>query len=204
MKRTLKRIVLGLLFLAMVAALTGCRSAATMAVADEPPAIETEPSIGDGETMLERYSRIHKVLQAEKSRAEKLAGELDQKRKSLTTAVAQLDKLQKEVVELRRRAAERDAALKRYDETQQTLLRMNDEMRTVRRDLLEEKLGRVRAEQALVAAKIEMARGRQRRAEARRREQLARPEESGNVTGKAGKIEKSEKTAETGTGGKGQ
>ncbi len=188
MRRTLKRTILGLLFLAMVAALAGCRTGGGVnTIAGKQPSIDTEPQIKLGETMLEKYSRLHKMLQTQKFSADKLAKELAEESKSLAQAVDRLSKLDLEIVELRRRAGERDAALKKYDQSQRALLKMNDEMRTVRQNLLQEKLARVRAEQSLVAARIETVRGRQRRADARRRAQFSEERATKKVTQEAEK-----------------
>jgi chromosome segregation ATPase len=108
--------------------------------------------------MLERYSRLFERLQEEQRTSDNLRAELTTERRARAHAEQELAALQQEVDGVKRKAARLDEALKQLDEAQAAALSLDEQLRRVRREALEEKLARVRVEQELVALKIERVR----------------------------------------------
>lgn len=145
---------------AMVAAL-GCAHRTSTANM-ERPVLRAEAPAPESATFLERYQEINRAYNLEKARAGALATELAETQHNLDRTQADYDKLRKEASVFEMKARELEEVRARNEETQKSNLDLDRQVRSLRRELLEERLASARQEQTILALKIERAMERRR------------------------------------------
>lgn len=141
----------------------GCAQRAPEA-AMEKPVIRADAPVPESATFLERYQEINRAYNLEKARAGAMAADLGQTQNALSRLQAEHEKLRKDAAVLEMKARELDEVRARNEETQKANLELDRQVRTLRRELLEERLASARQEQTILSLKIERAMERRRQA----------------------------------------
>jgi chromosome segregation ATPase len=123
----------------------------------EEPVVQPEPCSSTETTSLQRYQELNQQYEAEKKRSAALAAELDEQKAGRQKAEAENESLRHQVESLTAKAAELDLLKTKFDEAQKTAFEVENSLRDVRRQLLEERLAGVKREETIVALKIERA-----------------------------------------------
>lgn len=157
----MSRIVMALCAVCATFGAVGCAHRTSTANM-ERPVLRAEAPAPEGATFLERYQEINRAYNLEKARAGALAAELGETQHNYDRTQAEYDKLRKEASVLEMKARELDEVRARNEETQKANLELDRQVRTLRRELLEERLASARQEQTILALKIERAMERRR------------------------------------------
>lgn len=126
------------------------------------PTVEPETAAASEPTVLERLQETSRQLDAEKRRADALAGQLAEQKAARDKAEAEVDRLRQQVVNLERLAKQLDEMRAKFDAAQKSSLELENVTRDLRRELLEERLAGAKREQTILALKIERAMDRRR------------------------------------------
>jgi len=129
----------------------------------EAPRVEPEPLIAQDPTLLERFQEVSRLWECEAARARQLESDLAQERERSAALRKELDQSQAECQSLQAKAAALAELQTKYDEAQREMSALTDALRDARRELLQEKLARVKQEQALVSLKIAAAQEQRKR-----------------------------------------
>jgi len=128
-----------------------------------PPKIETEQDVAQDPTLLEKYTAACKIAEEQKACAEKLGKELAIEKNAAMTAQQQLNTTKRKVVSLQAQNTQLENLGKQYEEAQRQLLELTTTIRDLRRNLLKERLMRVKLEQTVLTLKIDIAKSRRRK-----------------------------------------
>ena len=152
----------GIVLLAGAATFSGCVQPAEEIVLDAP-IVERNPVVRQEPTLLEKFQEISRLYEAEtiqrSALEEKLANAIEACRRAEDGSAS----LKREVKALEGKADELADVSARYGEAQETLFELGKTVRQLRRELLEERLARIKQEQAVVSLKLETARGRRKK-----------------------------------------
>jgi chromosome segregation ATPase len=121
------------------------------------PVVQPEPCSSTETTALQRYQELSLQYEAEKKRSVALAAELDEQKAGRQKAETENESLRHQLESLTAKAAELDVLKTRFDEAQKTAFEVENTLREVKRQLLEERLAGVKREETIVALKIERA-----------------------------------------------
>ena len=97
------------------------------------------------------------MYEAEETRSAALAAELAEQKAAREKAETENESLRRQLEPLTAKAAELDLLKTKFDEAQKTAFEVENSLREVRRQLLEERLAGVKREETIVALKIERA-----------------------------------------------
>ncbi|MGD1001223.1 MAG: hypothetical protein ABSA67_11060 [Candidatus Brocadiia bacterium] len=123
----------------------------------EEPVVQPEPCVSTETTSLQRYQELSQSYEAEKTRSAGLAAELAEQKTARQKAETENEGLRHQVESLTAKAAELDLLKTKFDEVQKTGFEVENSLRDVKRQLLEERLAGVKREETIVALKIERA-----------------------------------------------
>ncbi len=123
----------------------------------EEPVVQPEPLPSTETTSLQRYQELSQGYEAEKTRSAALAAELTEQKAARQKAETENENLRRQVEALTAKAAELDLLKPKFDEAQKSAFEVENTLRDVRRQLLEERLAGVKREETIVALKIERA-----------------------------------------------
>jgi chromosome segregation ATPase len=127
----------------------------------EEPVVQPEPCASIETTSLQRYQELSQQYEAEKTRSAGLAAELAEQKAGRQKAETENESLRRQLEPLTAKAAAQAAELDllktKFDEAQKTAFEVENSLREVRRQLLEERLAGVKREETIVALKIERA-----------------------------------------------
>jgi hypothetical protein len=137
------------------AALTPAPAAATTQL--EEPVVQPEQVATSETTSLQRYQELSRLYDAEKNRTTALAAELGEQKAARQKAEAENENLRRQMEPLTAKAVELGLLKTKFDETQKTAFDLENTLREVKRQLLEERLAGVKREEMIVALKIERA-----------------------------------------------
>ena len=122
------------------------------------PLVQPEPAVSTEVTSLQRYQELSQFCETEKSRNAALETSLAEQKAGRQKAEAENENLRRQVETLNAKARELDAVKAKLDEAQKASLEMENAVRDMRRELLQERLAGVKRDQTIVALKIEKAR----------------------------------------------
>jgi chromosome segregation ATPase len=123
----------------------------------EAPVVEPEPCAPIETTSLERYQELSQSYEGEKAHSAALAAELTEQKAARQKAETENEGLHRQVDALTAKAAELELLKTKFDEAQKAAFEVENSLREVRRQLLEERLAGVKREETIVALKIERA-----------------------------------------------
>ena len=123
----------------------------------EEPVVQPEPCVSTETTSLQRYQELSQSYETEKARSAALVAELAEQKTARQKAETENESLRRQVEALTAKAAELDLLKTKFDEVQKTSFEVENTLRDVRRQLLEERLAGVKREETIVALKIERA-----------------------------------------------
>ncbi len=158
--RTAMRTCTGAAISLTVLLLSGCAGFAPPATSTaklNEPVVEPEPCVSTETTSLQRYQELNQSYEAEKTRSIGLAAELAEQKAARQKAETENESLRLQAESLTAKAAELDALKTKFDEVQKTSFELENTLRDVKRQLLEERLAGVKREETIVALKIERA-----------------------------------------------
>ena len=148
---------------ALIAAAAGCSSPPPPRMPLNRPAMAAEPATPRPPTLLERLREATERYELERIRADELQAQVD----SLTETGQRLEteaaSLRKTVEDLEQRLTLLGDVQTRYEEAQTTLMELGETVRDLQRQLLQERLARVKNEQTIVSLKLESAREQRQR-----------------------------------------
>jgi chromosome segregation ATPase len=138
---------------------SGCAALmpAAASVTLDAPVVEPEPRAPTEATSLQRYQELSQQYETEKARSAALGAELAEQKTARQKAETENEALRRQVEVLTEKAAELDLLKKKFDEAQKAAFEVENTLRDVRRQLLEERLAGVKREETIVALKIERA-----------------------------------------------
>ena len=157
---TAMRTCIGAAISLTVLLLYGCAGSAppvTSTAKLDEPVVQPEPCVSTETTSLQRYQELNQSYEAEKTRSAGLTAELAEQKPARQKAETENESLRRQVESLTAKAAELDLLKKKFDEVQKTGFEMENTLRDVKRQLLEERLAGVKREETIVALKIERA-----------------------------------------------
>jgi hypothetical protein len=123
----------------------------------DAPVVQPEPCAATETTSLQRYEELSQLYEAEKIRSAALVTELAEQKAARQKAETENEGLRRQLEPLTAKAAELGLLKTKFDESQKTAFEMENSLREVRRQLLEERLAGVKREETIVALKIERA-----------------------------------------------
>ena len=159
MPRAMRTCISAAIFLTALL-LSGCAertpAPADIATLDEP-VVEPEPCASTETTSLQRYQELSQQYEAEKLRSAALAADLAEQKAARQKAETENESMRRQLESLTAKAAELDILKTKFDEAQKAAFEVENSLRDVRRQLLEERLAGVKREETIVALKIERA-----------------------------------------------
>ena len=123
----------------------------------EAPVVQPEPCAAPETTSLQRYEELSQLYEAEKRRSTALVAELAEQKAARQKAETENESLRGQLAPLTAKAAELVLLKTKFDEAQKASFELENSLRDVRRQLLEERLAGIKREETIVALKIERA-----------------------------------------------
>jgi hypothetical protein len=120
----------------------------------EEPVVQPEPAPSVETTSLQRYQELSQGYEAEKARSAALAAELTEQKAARQKAETENENLRRQLEIVTAKAAELDVLKPKFDEVQKSAFEVENSLRDLRRQLLEERLAGVKREETIVALKI--------------------------------------------------
>jgi len=126
------------------------------------PVVEREPVVKQEPTLLERFQEVSRLCEAERIHNASLTNKLAERNEAYKCLDAELQSLREKTKVLEKNAKDLADLTVKYGEAQKTLLQLGKTVRSLRNELLQERLARIKQEQKVVALKLNDARGRRK------------------------------------------